>query len=274
MNITGAVPVPLNQQCTITVVVSNGVGSSEPFILAFIASILPTASSTLSPTVSTRTSSVIITVSVSAAGGFVVLLVIIIVCFLSLRLHHKKKSCNKRKASESHGLPNKQVLFDGKLSPLQSTNTNEPPANPTKEVPTGGGVRSTKEPIYSDLGVVPSTGTKLLAKTEVSTVQYVDIESVRPKSKAPPVLSYDDGVVSVSGATVIGATGGDTNPPPIPDKKSKGVTTTGQETNDGADAARNLPHHVNDEGRREGGREEAGSTVADMPVIGIVSSYL
>uniref|UniRef100_A0A1X7TVE6 Fibronectin type-III domain-containing protein n=1 Tax=Amphimedon queenslandica TaxID=400682 RepID=A0A1X7TVE6_AMPQE len=161
-----------------------------------------------------------------------------------------------------------------KLSPLQSTNTNEPPANPTKEVPTGGGVRSTKEPIYSDLGVVPSTGTKLLAKTEVSTVQYVDIESVRPKSKAPPVLSYDDGVVSVSGATVIGATGGDTNPPPIPDKKSKGVTTTGQETNDGADAARNLPHHVNDEGRREGGREEAGSTVADMPVIGIVSSYL
>ena len=35
MNITGSVPVPLNQQCTITVVFSNSAGSSEPFILAF-----------------------------------------------------------------------------------------------------------------------------------------------------------------------------------------------------------------------------------------------
>ena len=35
MNITGSVPVPLYQQCTITVVFSNSAGSSEPFILAF-----------------------------------------------------------------------------------------------------------------------------------------------------------------------------------------------------------------------------------------------
>ena len=35
MNITGSVPVPLNKQCTITVVFSNGAGSSEPFILPF-----------------------------------------------------------------------------------------------------------------------------------------------------------------------------------------------------------------------------------------------
>ena len=79
---------------------------------------------------------------------------------------------------------------------------------------------------------------------EASPVQYAAIESVRPK--VPPVQSYDDVVVSASGTTVIGATGGDTNPPPIPDKKSKGAATTGQGTNGGADAARNLPHHVND----------------------------
>ena len=30
-------------------------------------------------------------------------------------------------------------------------------------------------------------------------------------------------IVSASGTTVIGATGGDTNPPPLPDKKSKGA---------------------------------------------------
>ena len=69
---------------------------------------------------------------------------------------------------------------------------------------------------------------------------------MRPKPKGSPVQSYDDVVVSASGTTVIGATGGD--PPPIPDKKSKGTaTTTGQEgTNGGTDATKNLPHHVND----------------------------
>ena len=35
MNITGSVPVPLYQQCNISIVFSNGAGSSEPFILAF-----------------------------------------------------------------------------------------------------------------------------------------------------------------------------------------------------------------------------------------------
>ena len=35
MNITGSVPVPLYEQCTITVVFSNSAGSSEPFILTF-----------------------------------------------------------------------------------------------------------------------------------------------------------------------------------------------------------------------------------------------
>uniref|UniRef100_A0A1X7T3Q1 Fibronectin type-III domain-containing protein n=1 Tax=Amphimedon queenslandica TaxID=400682 RepID=A0A1X7T3Q1_AMPQE len=35
INITGSVPVPLNQQCNITVVFSNEAGSSEPFILPF-----------------------------------------------------------------------------------------------------------------------------------------------------------------------------------------------------------------------------------------------
>ena len=35
MNITGSVPVPLNQQCNISIVVSNGAGSSEPFTLGF-----------------------------------------------------------------------------------------------------------------------------------------------------------------------------------------------------------------------------------------------
>ena len=59
------------------------------------------------------------------------------------------------------------------------------------------------------------------------------------RPKVPPVQSYDDVVVSAIGTTVIG-------PPPVPDKKSKGAATTGQETNGGTDAARNLPHHVND----------------------------
>ena len=34
-NITGSVPVPLNQQCNISIVFSNEAGSSEPFTLAF-----------------------------------------------------------------------------------------------------------------------------------------------------------------------------------------------------------------------------------------------
>ena len=35
MNITRLISVPLYEQCTITVIFSNGVGSSEPFILTF-----------------------------------------------------------------------------------------------------------------------------------------------------------------------------------------------------------------------------------------------
>ena len=35
MNITGSVLLPQNQQCNISIVFSNGAGSSEPFILAF-----------------------------------------------------------------------------------------------------------------------------------------------------------------------------------------------------------------------------------------------
>ncbi|XP_019857485.1 PREDICTED: uncharacterized protein LOC109585796 [Amphimedon queenslandica] len=158
----------------------------------------------------------------------------------------------------------------------------QPKSSTSKKETTGAiGGGAAKEPIYSDLGVAPPTGTKALPQTEVASVKYADIELVRPKLKVPPAQSYDDVVVSTaSGTTVIGATGGDTNPPPIPDKKSKGATTTGQEgTNGGNDAARNLPHHVNDdsnfslappsrppplpphasvEGRREGGT----STVA------------
>ena len=34
-NITGSVPVPLKQQCNISIVFSNEAGSSEPFTLAF-----------------------------------------------------------------------------------------------------------------------------------------------------------------------------------------------------------------------------------------------
>ena len=35
MNITGTVLVPENQQCSLTVVVSNNNGSSEPYVLFF-----------------------------------------------------------------------------------------------------------------------------------------------------------------------------------------------------------------------------------------------
>ena len=91
----------------------------------------------------------------------------------------------------------------------QSTNTEG--TNSTQAI--GGG--AAKEPIHSD--VTPST------------VEYADIDKIVPilKASAQP-LSYDDVVISISGTTVIGATGGDTNPPPIPDKKSKGAATTGQ----------------------------------------------
>ena len=55
---------------------------------------------------------------------------------------------------------------------------------------------------------------------------------MRPKSKVSPVQSYDDVVLSASGTTVIGATGRDTNSPPILEK-SKGTATTAQEVDGG-----------------------------------------
>ena len=61
-------------------------------------------------------------------------------------------------------------------------------------------------------------------------------------------------VVTGTGTTVIGggptvpppvpAKGGESKPPPVP-KKTKGATTTQMETDDN-DAARNLPHYVED----------------------------
>uniref|UniRef100_A0A1X7VPS2 Neurotransmitter-gated ion-channel transmembrane domain-containing protein n=1 Tax=Amphimedon queenslandica TaxID=400682 RepID=A0A1X7VPS2_AMPQE len=79
---------------------------------------------------------------------------------------------------------------------------------------------TTEEPVYSDLGTD---------------------ESTRPESKVPLVQSYDV-VKSASGTTVIGAAGGDTNPPAIPDNKSNGAATTGH-----GGAASNAPIHVNDD---------------------------
>ena len=110
--------------------------------------------------------------------------------------------------------------------------------------------KAAKEPIYSDLGQVPKGGVAKPVQSE-ATVQYADINIVVPKQRA--TQSYDDVVAVGAGTTVIGggpavpppvpAKGGDSKPPPVP-KKTKGATTTQMETENNDDAARNLPHHV------------------------------
>ena len=106
-----------------------------------------------------------------------------------------------------------------------------------------------REPIYSDLGQAPKGGATKLPQSE-ATVQYADINIIVLKQRV--TQSYDDVVVVGAGTTVIGggpavpppvpAKGGDSKPPPVP-KKTKGATTTQME-NENNDAARNLPHHV------------------------------
>ena len=105
-------------------------------------------------------------------------------------------------------------------------------------------------PIYSDLGQVPKGGVAKPPQLE-ATVQLADIDTIVPKQRA--TQSYDDVLVG-AGTTVIGggpavsppvpAKGGESKSPPVP-KKTKGATTTLMETEDN-DAARNLPHHVED----------------------------
>ena len=75
-------------------------------------------------------------------------------------------------------------------------------------------------------------------QTKASSIQYAEIVI----SRSTQLQSYDV-VVSASGTTVIRSTEGDTNLSLVPDEKSKGAATTGQETNDGTDAAR---HHIDD----------------------------
>ena len=110
--------------------------------------------------------------------------------------------------------------------------------------------KAAKEPIYSDLGQVPKGGVAKPVQSE-ATVQYADINIVVPKQRA--TQSYDDVVVG-AGTTVIGGgpavpppvptKRGESKPPPVP-KKTKGAATTQTETENN-DAARNLPHHIED----------------------------
>ena len=144
-----------------------------------------------------------------------------------------------------------------KFSPTKQSSTDEQPTTPTSPTsptnPAGatgatGATGAAKEPIYSDLGQAPKGGATKLPQSE-ATVQYADINIVVPKQRA--TQSYDDVVVG-AGTTVIGggpavpppvpAKGGDLKPPPVP-KKTKGATTTQMETENN-EAARNLPHHV------------------------------
>ena len=130
-----------------------------------------------------------------------------------------------------------------KFSPKQSS-TNEEPTTPTSATD------AAKEPIYSDLGQAPKGGVAKPIQSE-ATVQYADINTIVPKQRA--TQSYDDvAVVTGTGTTIIGggpavpppvpAKGSESKPPPVP-KKTKGATTTQMETENN-DAARNLPHHV------------------------------
>ncbi|XP_019852308.1 PREDICTED: histone-lysine N-methyltransferase SETD1B-like [Amphimedon queenslandica] len=321
MNITGSVPVLLNQQCNISIIFSNEAGSSEPFILAFNTThTIPTINPTSSPTGAEETTTlspdpILFTPEIiGAIVGIAVLLIILIIVIVVVVKCYKKANDDdvKKKNQEIYSDENNGIALEtvninknesevntehietnigNSLQITQTTvvelhakdddtsmpydtapveasadtpegsemiatqvnkNKKQPrPSTNKKETTTteaiGGG--ATKEPIYSELGAAPAAGTRSFAKTEASSVEYADIDKIVPKSKATTQpQSYDDVVVSASGTTVIGATGGDTNPPPIPDKKSKGAATTGQEgTNGETDAARNLPHHVNDD---------------------------
>ncbi|XP_019859572.1 PREDICTED: uncharacterized protein LOC109587794 [Amphimedon queenslandica] len=103
MNITGSVPVPLNQQCNISIVFSNEAGSSEPFILAFDTTPLPisnTPSPTNTPSLTstpgtTSSSTVIIIISLTIG-----VLIIVAVCVTMLVYVVYKKNKNRATSSQ------------------------------------------------------------------------------------------------------------------------------------------------------------------------------
>ena len=119
--------------------------------------------------------------------------------------------------------------------------------SPTDDTAAAGATGAAKDPIYSELGQAPKRDAKKLPQSE-ATVQYADIDTIVPKQRV--TQSYDDVAVG-AGTTVIGGPavpppvptkGGESKPPPVP-KKTKGATTTQMETENN-DAARNLPHHI------------------------------
>uniref|UniRef100_A0A1X7TPF3 Fibronectin type-III domain-containing protein n=2 Tax=Amphimedon queenslandica TaxID=400682 RepID=A0A1X7TPF3_AMPQE len=83
MDITGSVPVPLYQQCNISIVFSNEAGSSEPFILAFDTTPII---NTPSPTGTSSPDLIFALVIIGATvGGIAVLLIIILVMIICYR---------------------------------------------------------------------------------------------------------------------------------------------------------------------------------------------
>ncbi|XP_019859358.1 PREDICTED: uncharacterized protein LOC109587568 [Amphimedon queenslandica] len=99
MNITGSVPVPLYQQCNITVVFSNEAGSSEPFILPFVATITSTTATIETETPSTNESidDNIVPLVAGAVSTSVVLVILFIltICFGTIIAIKRKSKTTK-----------------------------------------------------------------------------------------------------------------------------------------------------------------------------------
>uniref|UniRef100_A0A1X7V596 Fibronectin type-III domain-containing protein n=2 Tax=Amphimedon queenslandica TaxID=400682 RepID=A0A1X7V596_AMPQE len=288
MNITGSALVSQYQQCNISIVFSNEAGSSEPFILAF-------ESTTTPPPIRSSFPSVFIPVIGSLIVVLLFLLagVAVILCCLYKKIRGKRtlleKPCDLCSPEPLSG-DNSPSDNDKKKQEIIKINLKRDDAAITdKDVEKYQNITkvAAKDPIYLDLGI-PLTGTdiKPSAKTEGS-VQYTDdIESVRPKSKVPSVQSSDDEMLSPNDALIIGATGGDTNLLSLLPEKSKGTATTAQEVDGRNYVAEDLPHDkdlqfsslppphvsVGVQGKM-GRRKEAGSAVANIPVV-VESSYL
>uniref|UniRef100_A0A1X7UTB8 Fibronectin type-III domain-containing protein n=1 Tax=Amphimedon queenslandica TaxID=400682 RepID=A0A1X7UTB8_AMPQE len=108
MNITGSVPVPLHQQCTITVVFSNEAGSSEPFILAFDTT-LPISNTpsptntplvTSTPGITSPNSTVIIIPVVISLTIVIIIIIITAVCVTVLVFAVYKRNRNRATSSQ------------------------------------------------------------------------------------------------------------------------------------------------------------------------------
>ncbi|XP_019862675.1 PREDICTED: uncharacterized protein LOC109591373, partial [Amphimedon queenslandica] len=124
MNITGSVPVPLYQQCNISIVFSNEAGSSEPFILAFDTTPLPisnTPSPTNTPLVTstpgTTSPSTVIIIPVVISLTIVIIIIIIIIIMMIIAVYKR----NRNRATPVNTLPNAAYEAYGEVGGTTTT---------------------------------------------------------------------------------------------------------------------------------------------------------